>query len=436
MLTEGPPGGCSPTTLAGRLSVEKRTHMALILANIFFGVGAVLGALGLPATHPLVFALVREIAAGFILLGLSASIYGGRRQSVRLHISENPADDKAAEMNVLGETKPGPELPANIFTSWLLHWRRFAALGLAVFGNQAGFIVGIKLAGPLAASVWQPSQPLFTAAICMAFGWEPTQEKRILGVLLASIGCVAMVLLKTKSPSTPSQHTSSEAIADGDALDSLAVTARYLMGNMLFFCNCLCTSLYVLLSKPTLKQYPALLVTAWSYNAASLFMFIATLIAASVDGAGTFFCPECQPNDNLVSKMFYIPQGAMPALLYYILFASVGSYGLMTWANQNASGTLVMSYSVLQPVIAAILTAFLLFLGVVPSCQDALEQHVACLDYPGIGTLCGMGGVFLGLRLVISTESTQKKIRVDVSETEIDPLLEGGLSLPPVSKDS
>lgn len=40
---------------------------ALVLVQTMFGVGSVVGALGLPAFNPLVFALIREACAGFIL---------------------------------------------------------------------------------------------------------------------------------------------------------------------------------------------------------------------------------------------------------------------------------------------------------------------------------------------------------------------------------
>ena len=59
-------------------------------ANLFFGTGAVIGALGLPATHPLVFALMREIGAGLILLGLSARFYQGETGTDEATITEIP----------------------------------------------------------------------------------------------------------------------------------------------------------------------------------------------------------------------------------------------------------------------------------------------------------------------------------------------------------
>jgi drug/metabolite transporter (DMT)-like permease len=390
---------------------HQKMHWALILANVFFGVGAVVGALGLPATHPLVFALVRELGAGLILLSISMYFY---RQPVGSTTDRRADDDHRSE----------PMMLPYALRAWTDQWKRFALLGLVVFGNQAGFIVGIKMAGPVTASVWQPSQPIFTAAICMALGWEPIQRKRLIGVLVAFLGCIAMVLLKASNPTVGEEPLTTvskmtEHVNEIDSVDIQSNTnmaARYVIGNFLFFGNCLCTSLYVILSKRMLALYPALLVTAWSYNGASLIMFLTTIVVSVLPGADSFFCPECPQIQDPIQKLFHIPSGAVPALLYYIVFASVGSYGLMTWANQRATGTLVMSYTVLQPVTSFLLATLLLTFGAVASChqrQSSSEvslEETACLDYPSFGTACGMVGVFIGLALIISTEPHSDKV--------------------------
>lgn len=349
-------------------------HVALITANAFFGMGAIVGKLGLPATHPLMFAFVREVVAGLLLLILA--VYGmAQRPSLSTSTAHN---QRPKQITKIGQDHLHPQqhssnhvaiLIRQAMWGWKVHWKSFAVLGLVVFGNQAGFIVGIKLTDPVTASVWQPSQPIMTAAICMAWGMEPVRKVRVMGVLLAALGCVAMVLLKNATSATTlsgSQQddvdtTVSPTVGDESTTlhDTTAVSngespidaGRYLIGNLLFFSNCLCTSLYVILSKRMLATYPAVLVTAWSYNAAAVCMWVALFMAASwPGGSNNFFCPECE------HAIWYLPPAALPALLYYILFASVASYGLITWANQFATGTLVMSYTVLQPVTTTLLT--------------------------------------------------------------------------------
>ena len=142
------------------IMTSSKVHGALLLANSFWGIGAVVGALGLPATNPLAFCMVRQFLAGLLLL------LGGAGTAS--------------------------------FASIKVHWKRFLILGLALFGSQADYLLGVILAGPVTASVWQPIQPIFTAAICMILGWEPAIFQRIIGVLIAFMGCVMMVLLLSK----------------------------------------------------------------------------------------------------------------------------------------------------------------------------------------------------------------------------------------------
>ena len=96
-----------------------RVHGALILGQCIFGGGSIVGKLGVARFNPMVFALIREVAAG-ILLMMFALYQDGR---VRLHRRD-----------------------ALIFFG----------CGVFIFTNQAAFIVGDKLAGAVLASAWQP----------------------------------------------------------------------------------------------------------------------------------------------------------------------------------------------------------------------------------------------------------------------------------------
>lgn len=115
-----------PTPAASNAKVQA----ALIIAQICFGLGGVISALGLPACNPFAFALYREVAAGALLL-LAAHL------SIPIITGSSSTSGIQSSPPILQE------------------WRRFTLLGLALFGNQAGVIAGIKLAGPVAAAVWQ-----------------------------------------------------------------------------------------------------------------------------------------------------------------------------------------------------------------------------------------------------------------------------------------
>ena len=447
-------------------------HGSLVTVQCIFGAGGVIAALGLPSCNPFAFALYREISAGSILIiaaimaskrnRLQDEDANGKERLLSSSSSSSPSSSSPSSSPSKGPSSMGHliaksekqehgtseiKIPARRAFyprknyAWL-PWHfvddigpalRLITLGLMIFGNQAFVIVGIKLAGPVSCAVWQPSQPIITTAICMLLRREPFRLQRLMGVLLAFAGCAAMVVLSTKQAATATatikqlqintENNGKSMSVSSDSTDAAATIAdasspypgegmglRNICGNVCFFCNCFCTSLYVILSKPALRVYPALFVTAWSYNIASAIMAVTTLLAAQSPKIMNLVCPDCLSN-------WEIPSGAYFALVYYIIFNSVVAYAILTWVNQFATGTLVMGYSVLQPVTAATLTVVLLVLQAFPSCfsQSSTSQGgetsssssslpKACLEQPGMGTLLGMCGVFVGLFFVIITE--------------------------------
>jgi drug/metabolite transporter (DMT)-like permease len=352
-------------------------NASLILCQLFFGLGSVITALGLPASNPFAFGLYREISAGLLLLA-------------------------AAHITTKTTSSVVPSGVSQSFQALIYPLRTdletFLLLGLFIFGNQAAIVAGVKLLGPVTAAVWQPSQPIMTAAISMVSGREPWNSKRIAGIIFATFGCMAMVLIMSK---TKQQHAHT-AIIDGNEFDiniQSLDTSKLMVGHALFFTNCLCTSLYVIISKRPLQKYPPLLVTAWSYNLAAVFMSATCFVTSSSVHMMTFLCPDC-------TSTWTIPFGAIPALLYNILFNSVLAYGILTWANQYATGTLVMIFTVLQPVTAAMVTVLLVnLLQVYPNCKE-VDNATKCLDPPSFATIVGMIGVVSGLLLVVSTENS------------------------------
>jgi drug/metabolite transporter (DMT)-like permease len=432
---------------------NKRHSLGLIFGQICFGLGSVITALGLGTISPFVFALYREIAAGTILLissycleynnslvtMMSSFMMVFRRRSRQQHNTNSPRRRRNwwSSCSCFNNNFQRSDFV------------RFFFLGLCVYGNQAGVIAGIKLAGPVTASVWQPSQPLMTACINMfILQREPINTNRIFGIFIAFIGCTIMVIWSTTTTSTSTSTSTAGAGAGADedydeagnknnnnllrylsnsstSTTSLLEISQYkvLVGNSLFFVNCLCTSLYVILSKPILQRYPPLFVTAWTYIIASIFMLFTAIITGSIQELSSFFCSECSED------YWSIPPSAYPALLYNIIFNSVIAYGILTWVNSNQSitGTLVMIYTVLQPVTAAIITILLVYvLGIYTSCNNNdtgaaaaaaaaannnnNDDTVICLDTPNFGTFIGTIGVFIGLCLVVGTEPDTQEV--------------------------
>jgi len=320
-----------------------QVHGALILAQVLFGGGAVVGKLGVEAFNPLVFALVREGVAGPLLL-------------------------------LVAFAREGLILPRRGDVSL------FLILGLCIFGNQALFIIGDKLSGPILASAWQPSQPVFTLVISLALRWEKFTLGKVLGICASFAGGAFMVLY-------------------GQTLGSVGA-----IGNAMFAFNCLGTSLYVIFGKVALSRYPSLTVVSWAYICASAFTLLAAAPLSLSCWVIHFLCPvrdslpkfqcgsyeaSCQP--------WHVPHSAVGPLLYWILGNSMLAYFLMTWANQYARAGFILAYTALQPLTSTLVSVVIVTL---------FGSRGTDLALPGWNAL-GSVGILLGLVLLVQEGKRQ-----------------------------
>jgi len=353
-----------------------RVHAALFTVQVIFGISAVVGRIGLPRFHPLTFALYRESSAAILLsiAGHVASVRAGRAGGL---LSGSWGDARIILM-----------------------------CGCGIFASQACYIVGIKLSGAIAASVWQPSQPILTAAMCMLLQWEPYNSLRVFGILIAFFSCAVMVLGGGDGESDGEYGPSNESSG-----------FPYLIGQVSFFINCLGSSVYVLASKLVLNtgRYESLAITAWGYIIAASLMAISSSSLSLSSGVTNFLCSDC--GDNI----WHVPMSAVPAMVWFVIMTSSSAYALLTWANKHATGTLVIGYSVMQPVASAILIQALISFGLYKGCggdddgdgsvilEGGLETEDVgvCLDEPDRYTIFGALGVFVGLFVVIWTEPSE-----------------------------
>ena len=323
-------------------------HGALILAQIMFGGGSVVGKLGVESFNPLLFALIRECIAGPLLLLMALSHDGKLRP------------------------KQGKD------------WGLVIIMGLCIFTNQAFMIIGVKLAGAIISSAWQCSQPIFTLVISLSLGWESATWKKILGILLSFAGGAFLVCY-------------------GQSLGSPAA-----IGNVLLALNCLGTSLYVIFSKIALERYPPLTVTAWAYLSASLMMAVVAISLNNQCAFIEFVCPASGDNHDFTCGEYVtscepwaVPISAVLPLTYWVLFNSIGSYCLITWANRYARAGYVLAYTALQPFTSTVLSVILIMLG------------VKGLQMPGWNAL-GCIGILLGLFLLVLDGKHQHEVDEEV----------------------
>eukprot|EP01084_Bolivina_argentea_P138325 243549_1 len=322
-------------------------HGALILAQILFGGGAVVGELGLPDTNPVLFAFIRECIAGPILLLIA---YG-----------------------------------KNQIIPSLSDWKLFIPTGICLFLNQLCFIVGLKISSGITASAWQPSQGVLAVMYGFCFGLEPRIDiYKTFGIIIGTAGALFMILYDN--------HDSS---GNRDFFHVFG-------GSIMFFLNCSATVMYLILGKKALKKYPSSTITGYSYIIASFLMIFTQLIVGyGPSGLLNGICPDC-------NGAWTVPSATIIALVYWILAESVVSYSLITWANKHAAVSVNLAYTVLQPLTAVIGSEILLVSNVVPTCHKN-NQHNSdnCLygvSYNDLGAI----GIVIGLYCVIYRTTAQR----------------------------
>lgn len=195
-----------------------------------------------------------------------------------------------------------------------------ALLGfLGVFANQLLFINGLERTAATNAAILMPSIPVFAVAVGAMLRIERVGRARFAGIVLAAVGALVMV--------NPLKFS----LADGT-----------LLGNGLILCNCLCFASFLVVQRPILRRLPWRTVIAGAFAFGALGMAAVTWprIAAVEVGA--------------------LGAGVWWGLGYIVLFPTVLSYSLNTWAVRRSSPSLTAAYTTFQPVATATLAAIFL----------------------------------------------------------------------------
>ena len=129
---------------------------------------------------------------------------------------------------------------------------RLFFVGLCMFGNQVFFLVGLYFAPAHIASIWQVTQPVITVIVTLLLHTEVRSWLKIVGIVLASCGAAIVAFFSTGG-------------SDGRSI---------LIGSCFFFINCVSNSLFVVVSKPLVKKYPAMTITSLSYNVCSVLVLL------------------------------------------------------------------------------------------------------------------------------------------------------------------
>jgi len=329
-----------------------QVHLALLLAYVLWGCGAIVGKLGVAATNPLIFEFWREaIISVLMLIGLPA---------VGIELLPERAD-----------------LPRLLLGSF------------GYFANQLFWFVGIKMGDPIIGSTWQTFLPILTMMVAAIMGQEVLNWEKALGILIAAAGAAFMVLYDSRRMYTQSHDT-----------------ARIVLGHGLFFLNIAGISMYFLLFKSLGKKYNQWMLVAWSNFVGSTLMFAlaAILHLELAKPVMSMICKnsipsletECSENWLISAKMIY-------PLAFEIICCSLIALTLLNWANKHTEASVVTVYNAVHAVTSTLLSLVLVLIF------GHAWGHRYGIRMPGYGTL-GTALVVIGLVNVFRYDRKQAQL--------------------------
>jgi len=182
-------------------------------------------------------------------------------------------------------------------------------LGVAL--NMVIYLEGLQRSTAVHAGLIVTTVPVFTFAVAILARQEQFDAARGTGIALAFLG-VALILLQ-KGP-----HFSAETRT----------------GDLLMAVNAACYSVFLVAVRPLLRSYPPLVVIAW--------VFALSLWTVPIFAAREHFAPEG------VSVRGWMSLG------YVIVFATLLTYLLNTFALSKVSASTTAAFIFLQPLIAVV----------------------------------------------------------------------------------
>jgi len=201
--------------------------------------------------------------------------------------------------------------------------RDLAALAFfSIFGvmiNQVCFVEGLSRTDTSHASIINSAIPVATLLIAILLGRERGTRGKILGIAVSLAGVIYLI-----------GHSGA------------VLPRRFLTGDLLNVTNALSYSLFLVISRPILARHGTLSVTA-------------VLLAFGSAGIATLGMGQLLELDFAsVPPMIWLAAAAV------VIFATLGTYILSTWALKRVESSQVALFIYLQPVIASVFAVVLL----------------------------------------------------------------------------
>jgi drug/metabolite transporter (DMT)-like permease len=206
-------------------------------------------------------------------------------------------------------------------------WRT-AGLGLVFFGLFPWFFSsGLHYIPASRAALWLAVMPLSTFALSLAMRYEQLAMRKLVGVVIATIG--AVLALRQKA-----------AIVSG--------SDEYWIGDLLLAATACCGTIYFVLSRPVLSRQPALSVTGVAMAFGSGFLAILSL-------AGGRF-----------AQLGSLPRASWYAIIFLGTLGAAAAFLMWTWALKRSTPTRTAIFLMINPLVAISLGTWLLDEAVTP----------------------------------------------------------------------
>ena len=300
-------------------------HVALVVVQILFASLAIAGRFVLREFPAGGLVLVRIAGAAVVLLAANALLHGDR---------------------VRGRRDLG----------------RLALLGLlGIAANQGLFVYGLQYTTAINATILVTTVPVFTVLGSLLVGLEPASAGKLGGIALAGAGAVWLI-----------------------GPDRLSLTPDVAIGNAMIVAGMVCYAAYFILSKPILRRYRPLTVSAYAMGFGAL-------------GVAPFGIPSIVSLDpSAISGATWL------WVAYIVVFPTIVTYLLNIWALKRVSSNVVAVFIYLQPLVTA-LAAPLILSG------ERVTPRAAAAGL----------AIFAGLALVIRAERRQhREVPIDAPAGE------------------
>jgi drug/metabolite transporter (DMT)-like permease len=213
---------------------------------------------------------------------------------------------------------------------------------LGIVLNMVLFLEGLQRSTAINVALLLPLIPVFTLLVAISVRQERFDLPRAIGMAVAF--CGAGLVLFERGGRIGSDHV---------------------MGNLLVVANELCYAIYFVLLRPLLAKYPPLVLTAW------VFLLSAWSIPLLIGEAAPFVPAE-------------VSGDAWWAIGYIVVFPTLFTYLLNSFALTRVSASTAASFIFIQPMITVV--------GALLWLDEGLPQHFA------LATLLTFGGVWLVAR--------------------------------------